>query len=146
VDFEQVEDKIIAELKDSVAYLRTVETYAGQLAGELSKLSVRFPAAFVVYGGSDFKWLDGPNFEETARFSVLLCSKNPRGGERLRKEEQGAYDLIEDALSALTNKTFGLAIERLTPVKRSLVFIGKGIAVYGVDFQTAFDTGYAWEE
>jgi phage gp37-like protein len=143
-EFEQIEDKIIEELAAEVTYLRTVETYAGQLEGEIARMAVKFPAAFLVYGGTDLEEVDGPNHREVVRFSVLVAAKNLRSNEDLRKDTEGAYDLVTDVLAALTNNTFGLDIERLRPVKVSLVHIGKGIAVYGLDFQTSFDNTYSW--
>lgn len=144
MDFEQVEGKIIAELKLKVTYLRTVETYAGQLEGDIKNLPVKFPAAFVVYGGSEFKPVDGPNHREQAEFTVIVCAKNLRGGEKARKDAHGAYAMVKDVLAALTNRDFGLDLERLRPVRAALVFAGVGIAVYGVDFQTGFDTAFSW--
>jgi len=148
MDFEQIEDKIITELKAQIAYLRTVETYAGQIESELASMTGRFPACYVVYGGSSFDWVDGPNHQETVEFSVLVCAKNLRGNEELRKggpvaAEYGAYDLVKAVLASLTNKDFGLDMEFLTPQKASLVFISRTVAVYGIDFKTAFDKTYA---
>ncbi len=144
MDFEQIEDAIINEVRTRVPYLRTVETYAGQLEDDISKLPVRFPAVFIAYGGSDFSWLDGPSYQEKATFSALLCAKSLRGQEAARKEPQGAYSLIRDVLAALTNRDFGLGIERLSPTRASLVFVSGTLAVYGIDFQTSFDSTYEW--
>jgi phage gp37-like protein len=144
MDFEQIEDAIINGLKSGVSYLRTVETYAGQLEGDIGKLTIRFPAALVAYGGSGFKRVDGPNHQESVDFSVLVAAKDLRGSEEAKKKSQGAYDLVKDVLAALTNRSFGLDIERLRPVRVSLVYIGRGVAVYGMDFQTSFDATYQW--
>ena len=142
--FEIIEDKIIEKLKELPA-LKTCETYAGQMEGEIERLPVRFPAVFVVYGGSSFEWVDGPNHREIVDFSVMACAKDLRGNEAMRKEEGGAYGLVNDVLEKLTNEDFGLDIERLRPVKVSLVFISKIMAVYGIDFQTGFDREFEWE-
>ncbi len=144
MDFENIEDKIIETLRAEVGYLRTVETYAGQLEGEIEKLVVRFPAAFVVYGGSRLEWVDGPNHRENAEFSVLVAARNLRGGSAARKGERGAYALVKAVLAALVNKDFGLGMERLTPSRVSLVFVSNTVTVYGLDFQTGFDTTYEW--
>ncbi|MBI4822664.1 MAG: DUF1834 family protein [Nitrospirae bacterium] len=143
MDFEQIEDKLIETLK-SIPYLKTVETYAGQLEAEIESLPIRFPACYVVYGGSNFDWLDGPNHQETVDFTVLVAGKNLRGSSSLRKDSGGAYDLINDVTATLTNKNFDLDIERLKPMKVALVFISKTVAVYGIDFQTSFDGTYDW--
>ncbi|MFZ5998054.1 MAG: phage protein Gp37, partial [Nitrospirota bacterium] len=69
--FEDIEDKIIADLK-TLAF-KTVETYAGQLEQDIESLPIMFPAAYVIYGGSDFEWVDGPNHNESCEFTVLIA-------------------------------------------------------------------------
>jgi phage gp37-like protein len=146
--FEAVEDAIIGLLKANLSYLKTAETYAGQLEGELDSLPVRFPAAYVVYGGSSLERVDGPTHEETVAFRVLVAAKNLKGSEAVRKGgapgEIGAYELIKGVVDTLTNAKFGANIERFRPVKTSLVRISKSIAVYGIDFETSFDRAYEW--
>jgi phage gp37-like protein len=141
MDFENIEDKIIETLRAEVGDLRTVETYAGQLEGEIEKLVVRFPAAFVAYGGSTFEWVDGPNHRETAEFSVLVAAKSLRSAADSFASAKG---LVKAALAALTNEDFGLDMEKLRLLRTTLVFTNKSITVYGLDFQTSFDTTYNW--
>ena len=143
--FEDVEDKIIAEIKAKMGYVRTIETYAGQLEGEIAKIPAKFPAAFVVYGGSSLEWIDGPNHNDKPKFKVLVAAKDLRGQKSARKDDnKGCYRMINDVLTHLTNQTFGLAMEKLTPVSVMPVFITKTIAVYGIDFETNFDTTFSW--
>jgi phage gp37-like protein len=145
MNFETIEDKIIEKLKAGLPHLKTCETYAGQMEGEIERMPVRFPAVYVVYGGSTFEEIDGPNHREIVGFSIMACAKDLRGNEAIRKEEGGAYGLVNDVLEKLTNENFGLDIEKLRPVKVSLVFISKIMAVYGIDFQTGFDKEFEWE-
>lgn len=145
MEFEQIEDRIIEELKKRVSYLETVETYAGQLQGEIASLPVKLPAAFVIYGGSEFEPVDGPNHREQPTFSVALCASNLRGRAEGRKDDKGAYDLVKDALRALTNKDFGLDIERLRPVRVQLLIANETMTMYGIDLMAGFDTTYEWE-
>jgi phage gp37-like protein len=142
MDFEQIEDSIISTLKAALPYAQTVETYAGQLEDSIESLPVRFPAVFVVYSGSTFAPVDGPNHRESVEFSVLAVSKNLRGDRAARKDVQGAYEMVNDVITALTNKDLGLDIEPLRPLRVSNVFAGKGLAVYGMDFETGFDNTY----
>lgn len=144
--FEDIEDWIIGKLRTEIPHLKTVKTYAGELEREMEGLPAGFPAAFVVYEGSEFEPVDGPTHSERARFTVLLCTKGLRGQEDLRKggsgEYGGAYRLIENALSALTNQSLGPEMERLGPAGVHLVFISGTTAIYGVNFQTSFDKNY----
>jgi hypothetical protein len=102
---------------------------------------VRFPAAFVVYSGSQFRWVDGPSHAETAEFGVLVCTKNARSAADGR---EAAYALVKDVLGVLANEDFGLPMERLRPVSTTLVFTNSLITVYEIGLQTAFDTEFAW--
>jgi phage gp37-like protein len=149
MDFEQIEDSIMDALKKDLPYLKSVETYAGQIEAEIEKLPLRSPAAYVVYGGSDLGWVDGPNYHEKVTFNVLLVTKDLRGNKAARKGgsapgDIGAYQLIKGVLDTLTNRNFDLDIERLQPVRVSLVFMGRTTAVYGIGFQTGFDNTYQW--
>lgn len=145
MDFEQIEDKIIEEIKARVTYIKTVETYAGQLQGDIARLPVNLPAAFVLYGGSEFELVDGPNHREQPTFSIALCASNLRGRAEGRKGGQGAYDMVKDVLRALVNKDFGLDIERLRPLRVQLLFANATMTIYGVDLVAGFDTTYDWE-
>lgn len=133
--FRQIEDKLVETLRAGGAF-KSVETYAGQLDGEIEKLPLRYPAAFVVYGGSEFGLVD-----ETIAFSVIVAAKNLRGNEAARKGttgEQGAYQLIIDVLDALANQNLGLDIKRLLPLKSSPVGTSGPVSAYKMDFQTGF--------
>jgi len=143
--FEDIEDKIITEIKTRMPYVRTVETYAGQLEQNIDSLTIPFPAAFVVYGGSALKWVDGPNHNEASSFSVFVAAKNLRGQSAARKDDTaGCYKMITDVLTYLTNQSFGLGMEKLTPVKVSLLYISQTVAIYSIDFETNFDTTFNW--
>jgi len=140
MDFETIEDAIIEELKSQVAYLKTVETYAGQLEADVETLPLRFPAAYVAYGGSNFSaGAVGAGHREAAAFSVFVCARSLRGQERARKEAGGAYDAVKDVVSALADRTFGLEIEPLRPVRASLLFAGRETAAYALEFMTGFE-------
>jgi phage gp37-like protein len=141
MDFETIEDSIINELKTQVSYLKTVETYAGQLEQDIEGMPVRFPAAYVAYDGSNFFPGDvgGPGPRETCTFSVFVCARNLKGQKEARKEPGGAYDMVKDLLAALVNKNFGLDIEPVRPMRVSLLFAGKETAIYSLAFITGFE-------
>ncbi len=144
MNFEDVEDKVLDELKGQITYAKTIGTYAGQLAEDIEEALGIFPAIFIVYAGSDLEWVDGPNYNEKCIFTVFVAAKNLRGQVTTRKGDHGCYEMIKDVLATLTNKTFGLEMERLTPLKVENIYISKTMAAYGIDFQTKFDTTYSW--
>jgi phage gp37-like protein len=141
MDFEQGAEKIVETLKAAVPSLGTVEAYAGQLEGELEGLPLRFPAAFVLYGGSHYEWVDGPTYRETVGYSVMVAARSPKGRAQSRET---AYALVKDVLAALAGRDLDLPMERLRPVRTALVFTSGTATVYGLDFETGFDTAYAW--
>lgn len=144
MNFEQIEDAIIAELKTALPYVPTIETYAGQLQGEIEELPIDYPAAFVMYSGSHYVRVDGQScFNEVDIFTLLLVSKNLRGNEDMRKDaDVGCYRMIKDVLENITNKNFGLTIERMQPISTKLIIATKVAIIYGIDFTTNFDKVY----
>ncbi len=143
MDFTDIEDAIKTTIRNSLPYVRTVETYAGQLEGEIGERAAPFPAVFVTYGGSELDFIDGRSMSDAPRFSVIVVTKDVRGGRDLRKGTYGCYRMVRDVLSALTNRRLGLAaMEPMRPVRVSLIFISKTVAAYGVDFRTSYDTSY----
>ena len=142
VNFEAVEDGIIEALRAEVTYLRTVETYAGQLEDELGMLPDGLPAAYVVYGGSAYEWVDGPTHAEALEFSIIVVAGNLRSRQAARKDVRGAYDALGDVARALTNKSLDLSIERLRPLRAALLFVNGTTAAYEMVFGTSIDGTY----
>lgn len=144
LDFETIEDAIIAAVRAEMPDLKTVKNYAGELEeADLEKMTFLFPAAFIIYRGGPQTWIDGQTFNEQPTFAVLFASKNFRGDEKVRKSpKKGIYKFLKKGMEVLTNQTFGLDIERLAPTRKYLVFTSKSWAAYGIDFVTNFDTNY----
>ena len=143
VDFIEVGKWIIERLKQDVKELKAVETYVGQVEGDVEKIPVRSPSAFVAYGGSKYTWSDGPVYEESPAFTVLLIVKSLKAEESAEGPDR-AYTLIKDILASLTNTRPSSDMEMLQPVSSRLVFQGSGIFVYGIEFRINFDTTYQW--
>ena len=145
MDFEQIENKIVDQLKASLTYVRTIETYAGQLETDIESLPIRFPAIYVMYSGSQLEWVDGQaNYNEVDVFTVLAAAKNLKGNEAVRKDtEIGCYKMIKDVLAQIANKNFSLDIEKMRPTEIRLIYISSFVAIYGIEFQTNFDKVYS---
>ncbi len=140
--FETIEEAIINRLRADMPYARVVESYAGQLENDVSVMMAGFPAVYVVYNGSDYDWVDAVTHNEAVEFSVIVAAKNLKGNKEARKNDYGCYQMINDVIQSLTNQTFGLEIEKLRPVKVSLVGASKSVSIYGIDYQTNFDRNY----
>lgn len=143
-DFEQIEDQIVTTLKTNLPYVRTVETYAGQLDGKIEELPIYYPAIFVIYSGGQFEWVDGQQlYKEEDIFTLMAASKNITGNTSMRKDTAiGCYKIIKDVLKHITGKNFGLDIERMQPIDVKMFLITKTIAVYEINFKTNFDKVY----
>ena len=133
--YAEIEEAVIDALKGNVPGLRSVEPYAGQLEDEIKELAVRLPAAFVVHGGSEFRWVDGATFRENVEFSVLIA-------RRVTGTDGAAQALMEEALEALCYLNAGDGAERLMPVRAELLFTNRLIAVNAIEFSTAFDRSF----
>jgi phage gp37-like protein len=142
MDFIDIETAIKEAVAARMAYTKLVETYAGQLEGEMEKLPIAFPVVFVAYGGSTLTWVDGRSFNDTPVFQVIVAARDLRGPRDLKGGEYGCYRMIKDVLAAVSNETFGLEMLPMKPVKVSLIFISRTMAAYGIDFHTSFDTSF----
>ena len=143
MDFTDIEDKIKDAIRTAMPYAKVVETYSGQIEGDMEKLPIPFPAVFVAYGGSSMEWVDGRSYSDAPTFSIIVVAKDLRGPKELREGEYGCYRMIKDVLSALAAKTFGLDMEPLKPDRASIIFVSKTMAAYAIDFKTSYDAVYA---
>lgn len=138
----QIEDAIIARLKDQITYLRTCGSLADFQATDLTditQLTLNFPAAWVVYAGGEFENLAGNAQDRRMVFTVLVAAKSARGGDAPRHgeaSEKGVYDMLEDIRAALTNQTVGLSISGLLPVDEEAVEGTKDLAIFAIRFWT----------
>jgi len=136
MDFIRTGQWIIERLKKDIPALKAVEHFTGQIESGIEQMPLKSPAAFVAYRGSEYKWIDGPNYEENPAFSVLLVVRSLKP-EDTGQGPGGAYGLIKVILASLTNSRPSVDMEMLQPTGSQLVF-------HGMDFKTGFDTTYQW--
>jgi phage gp37-like protein len=143
--FSDIESGLIEAIRAGLPYVPTVETYAGQLEGEIESLPMQWPAVFIVYSASEFSLVDGPNMAETCEFSLLVAAQNLRDQAAVRQDAaEGCYRMITDLLALLTNQRLGLDMQGLLPVRVALVHTSRSITIYGVDVRASFDSAYQW--
>ncbi|MDR2018566.1 MAG: DUF1834 family protein [Syntrophobacterales bacterium] len=142
MDFTDIEDRIKTAIRTAIPYAKLVETYAGQLEGDMEKLPMSFPVVFVAYGGSALDLVDGQSYNDAPTFSIVVAAKDLRGAKDLREGEHGCYQMIKGVLGAIAGQTLGLDIWPLKPVRVNLIFISRIMAAYGIDFETSFDSIY----
>ena len=139
---QTIEDAFVTALtplKDA-GTLRTLETYGGQLnEADIEKITLRFPAIYVVWGGSDIEQANRTD-NLVARVSVLICEKSLRGQAEARRgatESPGVYALMEQA-RALLHRQFvldGWTPARLVREAPLLFDRDGGLAVYEAQYQ-----------
>ncbi|WP_027714902.1 phage protein Gp37 [Desulfuromonas sp. TF] len=138
--FDEIEDGLIAAIREGIPGLKTVESYAGQLEQEIKSLPARCPAVYVMFSGF------GTSLDEYGaktfkpRFTVLAATKDLRGQKEARTKTGGAYDLIKSLLTLLEDETLELEIEPLSVESCAQVFVSGSLTVYGLEVQTDYQS------
>ena len=134
----QIEDAIIDRLKTQLTYLKTCDSLSEDLMDEIETLTIRPPAAYVIYPSGRYEHATGVQ-DRFMEFLVILMAKNLRGDRAARHgegAEKGAYEMLDDARNALTNQNCGLDIDPLLPVDEEIIGGSKDTAAYGIRFKT----------
>jgi phage gp37-like protein len=138
---EQIEDAIIATLEPLKASLgvREIKSYQGELEeDDLKKMAGKFPAIYVVYGGSGYT-AHGARKLEKPGFELFVCDKSLRGEEEARRGgagNPGTYRMLRECRDLLAGKNLGL--DDLTPfeIKHDTpVWFGGGISIYAQGYE-----------
>lgn len=136
---EDIEDKIVTELQTALAGIcDTVSSYHGEiddLLSDIQKLTVKIPAAFVLYAGSSFSEPAINSYDEEQTYTIIFIAKNLRGNKDLRA---AIYPMIDAGKNALMDNNLNLDIERLHPLRIEALMISKIYSIYGFDIKTSF--------
>ncbi|HSH71544.1 MAG TPA: phage protein Gp37 [Methylophilaceae bacterium] len=113
-------DKITAaKTSGAMAYLKTVDSYGGQLDGDLGEVIRSYPAIWVVFGGCGKPQKHGANlWKVPATFVLMYAARNVRNEKAARKGglgEVGTYQMIEHGKVLLLNQDLGIEIEAFQP-------------------------------
>lgn len=134
----QIEDAIIARIESQMTYLRTCESLSLDLLDEISEITIRLPAAYVIYASGRYLHMTGAQDREM-EFLVVVAAKNLRGDVAARHgkgSEIGVYKMLDDTRGALTKQACGLDIDSLLPGDEEIIFGAKDMAGYGIRFTT----------
>lgn len=118
--------------------VKTVETYVGQLEGDINKITGRLPAVFVMFNGDAITRDQYGDESHTLRFTTLVACKDLRGKQTARTKSGGAYDLLDALLAGLVDQDMGLAIESLTALRVDMVFVSSTAVVYAIEWSTGY--------
>lgn len=140
---EQIEDAIINALDPLKAGLgvRVIKSYQGELESEdeVEKLVRLFPAIYVVYGGSTYEE-HGPRKVERMRYVLFFCDRSLRHEEEARRggtQNPGTYAMMDAARDELYGKMLSLDIFPLHLTRQDAVWFGKGMSIYGAEYEMA---------
>jgi len=136
---DQIEDAIISRLQAQLTYLKTCASLGEFLLDEVEDITVRFPAAYVAYERGEYHHAVSGVQDRIMTFVVVVMVKSLRGQEEARHgmgSEKGAYELLEDVRSALSDQDLGLQIDPLLPVDEQALEGDKQLAMYGIRFRT----------
>lgn len=143
---EQIEDEILSAIQDSDmgSYCKTIESYAGQLEDDITKMIILFPAVFVMFSGSEAKMLTGLEYEKTVDFTIFVAAKNLRGNVAARKNDYGAYQMLDDMETLLVGNQLGMQIEPIAIVSEEAILNTKQLSVYAAGYRTVFVAEKEW--
>ena len=138
----QLEDALLARIKEALPQLKTVETFGGDSLEELRQIAFRFPAVYAVLReqkpADDLREF-GDVYGSRATFDLLVCCRNLRGEEGGRRGSGGAYELLEGLRAALVGQTLGLAILPVEFDGEEAALIEKEMVVYKATYVLAHE-------
>lgn len=136
----EIEDAMVAAIKAGLPDLKTVESYAGQLEGEIGTLTAKLPAVFVMYSGGTITRDAYGDATHVENFTTLVACRDLRGKKQSRTKDGGAYDILNALEATLTDQDLGLEIDSLTGKSVDLVFVAGSLVVYAIEWSTGYTT------
>lgn len=143
-----IEQAFVARIKSAAAlnYLKTVDSYAGQLDEGLGEVIRAYPAVWVTFAGSAKPIKSGSNtWKIPVTFVTMVAARNVRDEKAARVgtvNEVGAYRILKDLRTLMLNQDLGLEIERFAPGAIKTLYntkVGKdGLAIFSQEWTTAF--------
>jgi phage gp37-like protein len=139
---KQIEQALIDEIKDNIPAFKTVRGYNGDFDDiteeAIAALIKLFPAALVIYDGSDFE-RSGERLQRNCTFGLILADKSLRGSTDATRRE-GLYDLLDVVLAQLDDNNLDQDITPLRIVRERLLFHSSVMSVYAQEYKTDINT------
>lgn len=144
IDVGIIEQRIIATIKADPtmsAYLKTCESYQGQLEEDLQILPRLFPAAFVMFEHGDYRPMSNEEEEADFTFTLLLASQTYQGNVAARQGAPGmvgVYTMLRDLRILLVGQTFGLPdFPPFLLIEEEAILNTKALSVFGATYKTS---------
>ncbi|MDD3582336.1 MAG: DUF1834 family protein [Desulfobacca sp.] len=134
---KDIEDAILVALAGRLgSYVKTIESYQGQLEADLEKFPWRLPASLVMLRETRVEKATTHTYDLNLTFTVIVADRNLRGNREGRLSNVGIYRMLEDVRGALWDQDLGLEINPLTLVKEEALLNNRQMAVFAADYQT----------
>ena len=128
---KEIEDAIIAQIKNKITYLKTARSYQGDFEKDLNQIVILFPAMLVMFTKRE---VSPQLYSEDLTFSVIVADKSMRPDEA-RTGETGTYQMLEDLQENLLMETLDLNIEPIDFVREIALVNTKVISAYIADYK-----------
>jgi phage gp37-like protein len=132
-----LEDAIIVRLQDRLgAYVRTIDSYQGEMEDSPPFQSRRLPAALVRLQQTNAHRATRHSLDLEVVFDILVVDRNLRGNRENRRAPGGVYQMLEDVRQALADQDLGLEIEPLRLLREEALSNNREKAMYVAVYAT----------
>ncbi|MDP3181582.1 MAG: DUF1834 family protein [Desulfobaccales bacterium] len=132
-----VEDAVLAALKAEVgSQVKTLETYQGDWLEDLRQEGWRLPAVLVMLRQSRGELVAASSYDLTLDFMVLVAVRQLRGEAEARRQEGGAYQILEGVRRALWHQDLGLELLPFALMGEEALLNTQEFAVYAALYRT----------
>ncbi len=133
----EVEDAVLAALKAEVgSQVKTLDTYQGDWLEDLRQEGWRLPAVLVMLRQSRGELVANRSYDLTLDFTVLVAVRQLRGEAQARRQEGGAYQILEGVRRALWHQDLGLELLPFALVGEEALLNTQEFAVYAALYRT----------
>jgi phage gp37-like protein len=138
INLGALEDAVLAALQAEVGpQVKTLATYQGDWLEDLRQEGWRLPAVLVMLSQSRAEQVGARSYDLTLNFTVLVAVRQLRGEAEARRQEGGAYQLLEGIRRALWHQDLGLELLPLALVGEDPWLNTQEFAVYAARYRTA---------
>jgi len=130
----QIEDLLIARIRAELPYLAHVDSYKGQLEQEISELVLRSPAVLVSLQELPGEPASFGEYELAYTFSLTVVCRNLRGEAAGRRDDTGAYRILDDLFTALKDHSLDSNLTPLAYNKAEAMLITKEVVIYAASY------------
>jgi phage gp37-like protein len=130
----QIENLLIARIRESLPYLVEVASYQGQLEKEIAELVLRTPAVLVSLQELPGETASFEGYALTYTFSLAVVCRDLRGEAASRRGDTGAYRILDDLYAALKDHALDAQLQPLSYDKAEALLITKEVVIFAATY------------